>query len=181
MILDEFVHINSELVKRTGLALYRSESYAHPFVQVSGQDRSSWMPNGMRALCLLIGGSESEGQILGCRQSDIKRPNRTGFISIEYGGDDEQAIGASHYGADTSPASKLANRELNKILKRQAHKGVLDAAGNYIKEYYWTDAALNSGKNWHFIRHSGYPSTAPGYRPAPAGDVDGIPKCSKRN
>ncbi|WP_124578970.1 hypothetical protein [Burkholderia contaminans] len=166
MMFDEFVFVNTELLKNTGLSLYRSESYEHPYVRVSKIDQEAWVDSGKRALSLLIGRAEDEGNILERCQNDVDRQRRACFVSVAYGGEDQYAIGASHYGADTSPTSKLVNRELNKILKKYAHKGVVDVAGNYIKDYYWTDAALNSGKNWHYIRHSGYPSTKPGHRPA---------------
>ncbi|MCC4104752.1 hypothetical protein [Serratia ureilytica] len=166
MTFDDFSSINTELLKSTGLSLYRSESYEHPYVRVEKIDRSSWADSGLRALSLLIGSPEDESSILGDNQIDVGRQRRVDFVSVRYGGEDEHAIGASHYGADTSRTSKLVNRELNKLLKKYAHKGVVDSAGNYNKNYYWTDAALLSGKNWHHIRHSGYPSTKPGHRPA---------------
>lgn len=173
MTFDEFVSINTELLKNSGLSLYRSESYESPYVLVSKVDRAAWVDSGQRALSLLIGRTESENSILEGRQNDVDRERRVGFVNVAYGGDDQYAIGASHYGADASSTSKLVNRELNRLLKKYAHKGVLDAAGNYIKNYYWTDAALNSGKNWHHIRHSGYPSTKSGHRPAlGTNDVD---------
>ncbi|MGK8198317.1 hypothetical protein [Burkholderia cepacia] len=168
MTFDDFVSINTMLIEKTGLSLYRSESYEHPFFLVTKLDRSAWVDSGMRALCLLIGNPRDAERILGDRQFDIRRDRRVGFVNIEYGGDDEHAIGASHYGADTSETATLVNRELNKLLKSHAHKGVIDVAGNLIKNYYWTDAALASGKNWHrFLGHGVRKSgnADPGSRP----------------
>lgn len=168
MSFDDFVLINSELLEKTGLNLYRSDSYDHPFVRVAELDHSAWVDSGIRALCLLIGKAEDEDQILGDRQFDVKRERRVGFIDIEYGGEDENAIGASHYGADISERSRLVNRELNKLLKKYAHKGVLDPAGNPVENYYWTDAALASGKNWHRLLGHGIRkprNVNSGYRP----------------
>ncbi|MFD4841669.1 hypothetical protein ACFWP0_29515 [Achromobacter sp. NPDC058515] len=168
MNFDDFISINSALLEKTGLSLYRSDSYDHPFVKVANVDRSTWVDSGMRALCLLIGKSKDEDQILGDRQFDVKRDRRVGFVDVAYGGEDENAIGASHYGADTSETSKLVNSELNKLLKKYAHKGVFDVAGNPVKNYYWTDGALESGKNWHrFLGHGVRKprNVNPGYRP----------------
>ncbi|MNL15641.1 hypothetical protein D3C87_1366370 [compost metagenome] len=166
MSFEDFVSINSELLDKTGLNLYRAESYEHPYVRISKIDRSAWTDSNLRALSLLIGHPEDENKILGEKHKDVGRAQRIGFVSVTYGGEDNFAIGASHYGADGSDTSRLVNRELKKLLKTYAHKGVWDAAGNLIKNYYWTDSALRSKKNWHYIRHSGYPSTKPGYRPA---------------
>lgn len=173
MTFDDFVKINSELLEKTGLTLYRSESYEHPFVQVERIDSDAWRDSGLSALCLLIGRSEDEGRIFGARQFDIKRDCRVGFVDVDYGGDDENAIGASHYGADTSDTAKLVNRELDKLLKAYAHKGVIDAEGNggrILDNYYWTDAAFFSAKNWHWLLGSGVRKERnknPGYRPKP--------------
>lgn len=173
MTFDDFVKINTELLERTGLALYRSESYDHPFVHVERVDADVWRDSGLRALALLIGDPGDAHNILGPRQFDVKRPARVGFVSVRYGGDDEYAIGATHYGADGSNTEKLINRELNKLLRQYAHKGVIDVEGNSGRisdNYYWTDAALASHKNWHQfigigVRKEG--NKDPGYRPKP--------------
>ena len=162
--------INSELLDTTGLSLYRSESYEHPYVHVRKIDQAAWTDSGMRAMSLLIGRPQDEGRILGERQTDVDRIRRICFVNIKYGGDDEYAIGSSHYGADGSETSKLVNRELNKLLKKYARKGVVDAVENYVPNYYWTGGALACGKNWHLflgrgIRKEG--NKFPGYRPAP--------------
>ncbi|WP_134928791.1 hypothetical protein [Pseudomonas protegens] len=168
MTFDDFVFINTELLKNTGLSLYRSESYEHPYVRLNKIDRKAWEDSGLRALSLLIGDEKYERGILGPRQFDVKRDSRIGFVDLEYGGDNKYAIGASHYGADGSETAKLVNRELNKLLKMHAHKDVVDVSGNLMKGYYWTDAALACKKNWHrFLRNDIERSKNPGYRPTP--------------
>lgn len=55
---------------------------------------------------------------------------------------------------DPSDTEKVLTRCLTHILKEQAHKGVKFADGTVSKipdHYFWTDAALQSGKNWHYF------------------------------
>jgi hypothetical protein len=157
MTFNDFVKINTELLENSGLTLYRSESYNHAFVQVKKIDELAWKNSGLRALALMIGQAEDAARIVGPEQSDVNRDARIGLVNVEYGGDDEYAIGATLYLADGSETAKLVARELNKLLKKYGHKGVIDAAGNsarILDNYYWTDAALASGKNWHlFLGH----------------------------
>ncbi|WP_123863855.1 hypothetical protein [Burkholderia plantarii] len=171
MTFDDFVKINTELLEMTGLALFRSESYDHPFVHVEQIDVGAWRDSGLRALALLIGNPKDAFSILGSRQFDVKRPARVGFVNVEYGGDDEYAIGATHYGADGSNTTNLVNRELNKLLRKYAHKDVImSGSGTIYSGYYWTDAALASGKNWHLFLGTGVRKEGnkdPGYRPKP--------------
>jgi hypothetical protein len=168
MTANEFATINTELLSATRLSLYRSESYDHPFRRVEVIDDSAWQESGLRALALLIGDTKDEGRILGPRQFDVKRDARVGFVSVMFGGCDEYAIGATHYGADGSDTMKLVNRELNKLLKKYAHRDVLNVKGQVYKGYYWTDAALESKKNWHLFLDFGVGkenNKNPGYRP----------------
>jgi len=173
MTFEDFVKINTELLEKTGLMLYRSESYEHPFVCVENVDALAWRDSGLRALALMIGDSKDAARVLGPKQSDVSRDARIGFVTVRYGGDDEYAIGSSWYGADGSDTTKLVNRELNKLLKAYAHKGVLNVEGILTKildNYYWTDAALASGKNWHLFLGHGVRKEGnkdPGYRPKP--------------
>jgi hypothetical protein len=86
------------------------------------------------------------------------RDARVSFVNVRYGGNDEYAIGSTGYAADVSDTEKLVNRELNKLLRKYAHKGVVDVEGNSSRisdNYYWTDAALASGKNWHLFLGKG--------------------------
>ncbi|QTD89423.1 hypothetical protein [Burkholderia anthina] len=77
------------------------------------------------------------------------------------------------HAADASDTEKLVNRELNKWLRKFAHKGVVNVEGNSGRisdNYYWTDAALASGKNWHLFLGTGVRKEGnkdPGYRPKP--------------
>ena len=147
--IEEFIFTNLKLIKNTKCNLYRSESYEHPYNLMDGNDPISWSCSESRSLSLLIGKAEDEHKILKDKQINIPRACRVGFVDIRYGGEDEHAIGASHYGADTSTTAKFINRELKKILKEFAHKGVIDCADNEIKSFFWTDAALATEKNWH--------------------------------
>jgi len=170
MTFDDFVKINTELLEKTGLALYRSESYDHPFVHVERIDADAWRNSGLRALTLLIGDPKEAESILGPKQSDVPRASRVGFVNVRYGGDDDHAIGATHYGADGAATEKLVNRELNKLLRKYAHKDVIDTEGNVYAAYYWTEAALASGKNWHLFLKQGIHKERnmnPGFRPKP--------------
>jgi hypothetical protein len=167
MTFDDFVAINTRLLERTGLALYRSESYEHPFRRVEEVDAAAWADSGLRALALLIGSTKDESRILGPKQFDVKRAARVGFVNIGFGGETADAIGVTHYGADGSPTADMVNRELNKLLKLYAHRGTVDA-GHVDKNMYWTDAALASGKNWHRFLRSGQHADrnkSVGYRP----------------
>lgn len=170
MTFDDFVLINKKLLLNTGLQLYRSESYDHPYFKVNPQISDSWRDSELRSLSLLAGNPSDEDNILEGKQINVSRAQRVGFVDIQYGGDDADAIGATHYGADKCETTNLLNRELNKILKRYAHKDLVDCEGNEIKGYYWTDAALSSGKNWHRFLSKGekkHMNKNPGYRPAP--------------
>jgi hypothetical protein len=172
MTFDEFVSINTKLLSNTGLGLYRSESYDHAYIKVDANDPSSWRGSTLRSLSLLAGKPSDEDSIIRDKQMNIPRAQRVGFVDIQYGGEDEDAIGATHYGADTSETASRLNRELNKLLKSSAHKNLIDCEGNEIKGDYWTDAALSSGKNWHRFLNKGerkYFNKSPGYRPAPTG------------
>jgi len=167
MTFDDFVAINTRLLESTRLALYRSESYEHPFRRIERIDAAAWTDSGLRALALLIGSPEDEDRILGPKQFDVKRAARIGFVSVRFGGETADAIGVSHYGADGSPTMDLVNRELNKLLKLHAHRGTVDA-GHVHKYMYWTDAALASGKSWHHFLRTGQHvdrNRAAGYRP----------------
>lgn len=170
MTFDEFVSINRKLLELTGLALYRSESYQHAFLRVDPSDAASWKDGGLRALALLVGDPKDEDRILGPKQADVKRAARVGFVSIQFGGEDECAFGASHYGADSSVSAKLVDRELNKLLKQFAHRGVVDCDGNPSQHFFWTDSALATGKNWHQFLGVGARkemNSRPGFRPLP--------------
>jgi hypothetical protein len=167
MTFDDFVAINTQLLENTGLALYRSESYDHPFNRIEKIERASWADSGLRALGLLIGSPADESRILGPRQFDVKRDARVGFVNVQFGGEDADAIGLTHYGADGSATAKLLDRELNKLLKKHAHRGV-ENAGHVEEHVYWTDAALATGKNWkHFLAAGKHKdrNKIPGYRP----------------
>ncbi|VWB09788.1 hypothetical protein BLA6993_00282 [Burkholderia lata] len=171
MTFDDFVRISTELLEKTGLTLYRSESYGHPFVRVDRIDANAWRNSGLRALALLIGDQANDSRILGPNQSDVMRDARVGFVNVRYGGDDEFAIGATLYLADGSDTTKLVSRELNKLLKKYAHKDVImSGSGTGYSGCYWTDAALASGKNWHLFLGTGVRKEGnkdPGYRPKP--------------
>ncbi|WP_420283431.1 hypothetical protein [Serratia liquefaciens] len=166
MVFYDFVTINTELLKRTGLSLYRSENHEHPFVKIEKPDFSAW-----RAVDLLIGKIEDEERILRRPSSDISRDEQIGFVRVRYGGDDNDAIGATLYLADGSETTRLVTCELNKILKKWAHKDVVNESGTIYSGYYWTDAALASGKNWHLFLGKGVRKERnknPGYRPKSA-------------
>jgi hypothetical protein len=170
MTFDDFVLINTKLLSNAKLELYRSESYDHPYIKVDANDPISWRDSELKSLSLLAGNPSNEDNILRGKQIDIPRTQRIGFVDIQYGGDDEDAIGATHYGADKSETANLLNRELNKLLKHFAHKNLVDCKGNEIKGYYWTDAALSTSKNWHRYLSKGtkkHINKNPGYRPAP--------------
>lgn len=165
MTFDDFVTINTELLERTGLSLYRAENYKHPFVRVDRPDVLAW-----RTADLLIGKIEDEDRILHRPSGDISRAEQVGFVRIRYGEDDDNAIGATLYLADGSDTTKLVTRELNKLLKKCAHKDVVNGLGIVYSGYYWTDAALASGKNWHLFLKRGIHKERnknPGYRPKP--------------
>jgi hypothetical protein len=151
MTFDDFVKINTELLEKTGLSLYRSESYQHPFKRVDVINASAWQDSKLGVLDLIIGHIKDESRIAGCPRINVHRQERIGFVSIRYGGDDDFAIGTTLYLADGSDTNKLVNREMNKLLRKYAHKGVIDQPGTVHSNYYWTDAALASGKNWTFI------------------------------
>lgn len=165
MVFDDFVSINTELLERTGLSLYRSDSHEHPFVRIDRPDTSAW-----RAVDLLIGKVEDEGRILHRPSADVSRNEQVGFVRVRYGGDDSHAIGATLYLADGSDTTKLVTRELNKLLKKYAHKDVVNELDTAYSSYYWTDAALASGKNWHLFLGKGIRKERNknrGYRPKP--------------
>ena len=170
MTFDDFLLINTKLLSNTKLELYRSESYDHPYIKVDANDPTSWGGSALKSLSLLVGNPSDEDKILRDKQINIPRTQRVGFVDIQHGGDDEDAIGATHYGADTSETADLLNRELNKLLKHFAHKNLVDCKGNEIKGYYWTDAALSTGKNWHRYLSKDekkHINKNPGYRPVP--------------
>ncbi|MDR0234224.1 MAG: hypothetical protein LBI31_05425 [Zoogloeaceae bacterium] len=172
MTFDDFVKIGTELLEKTGLSLYRSESYEHPTVRVDRIDADAWR-DGLPSMTLLIGDRSDESRIIGKAYYDVTRASRVGFVDVQYGGDDEHAIGSTWYSGDGSDTEKRVNRELNKLLRKYAHKGVVgcDGSSNRIDDnYYWTDAALASGKNWHFWLGTGVRkeiNKTPGYRPKP--------------
>jgi len=124
-------------------------------------------------MALLIGHRSDDSRIVGPKQPDVTRALRVAFVNVRFGGEDDHAIGATWYAADTSDTEKWVNRELNKLLRRHSHKGVVNVEGNSGRisaNYYWTDAALASGKNWHRYLGTGVRKEAnkdPGYRPKP--------------
>lgn len=165
MIFDDFVTINTELLERTGLSLYRAQHHEHPFVRVERPGAPAW-----RAVDLLIGKIEDEERILRRPSANISRDEQVGFVRVRYGGDDEDAIGATLYLADGSDTTKLVTRELDKLLKKCAHHDVVNELGTVYTGYYWTDAALASGKNWHLFLGKGVRKERNknlGYRPKP--------------
>ncbi|NML35541.1 hypothetical protein [Paraburkholderia antibiotica] len=165
MVFDDFVTINTELLERTGLSLYRSEHHDDPFVRVERPSVPAW-----RAVDLLMGKIEDEERVRHRPSANISRDEQVGFVRVRYGGDDEDAIGATLYLADGSDTTKLVTRELNKLLKKYAHKDVVNELGTVYTDYYWTDAALASGKNWHLFLGKGVRKERNknlGYRPKP--------------
>ena len=92
---------------------------------------------------------------------------------MKYGQDDEYAIGVTHYGSDVSDEAKVVNRELNKLLKKMAHKGLFSCGPIkvFLSNYYWTDAAAESKKNWIRFLGKGEQkelNKLPGYSPKTA-------------
>jgi hypothetical protein len=120
----------------------------------------------------VIGPKELEGQILGKKPIDHLNADKNGFVSCNFGGENDDAIATTFYLASASEAAKLISRELKKILKIRATLGVIDHADSdsaIIYKTYWTPAALNSGKNWKTWLGNGvneYKNKLPGWVPA---------------
>jgi hypothetical protein len=165
MTFDDFVKINALLLKQTQLSLFRAEDYVCPFVLVRDIDnQSSWHQPGRQPL--LIGKFHDADRIIGA--TNVLRSEKIGFVSIRYGEENKYAIGATRYSADKSDTEKLVSRELDKLLKKYAHKGTIGQFGYRAKTTYWTDAALSSRKHWHEFLRKEEESDFPGQRPLQA-------------
>ncbi|KAF2393249.1 MULTISPECIES: hypothetical protein [Pseudomonas] len=155
MTFNDFSNVVNQLKDDADLSLYRSQNYESPFVEVSEVRVDEYdLYNDSRFLALMIGSRADGERILGKGQRELTRSDRKGFVDIRYGGDDEEALGASTFAGDPSETEKAVSSCLARILKKQAHKGVKFADGTVSKipdSYFWTDAALQSGKNWHYF------------------------------
>ncbi|UVL59532.1 hypothetical protein LOY54_15895 [Pseudomonas sp. B21-032] len=166
MTFDEFIEIVTKLTSSTQLNLYASDDYSKPYTPIE----TTTLPTGHHQTSFLVGPKDKDENILGPEQKNLTRENKVGFVTATFGGEDEFAIGASHFGADSSQTATLINRELRKLLKTLAHKNLIDANGNTVRNHYWTDSALASGKNWHRFLRKGEQKRHNlnlGYRPGP--------------
>ncbi|WP_213937412.1 hypothetical protein [Pseudomonas sp. dw_612] len=155
MTFNDFSSVVNQLKNEADLSLYRSDNYETPFAEVSevGADEYA-LYNDSPFLALMIGDRAEGERVLGKGQRDLTRSDRKGFVDIRYGGEDEEALGASTFLGDPSETEKKVSSCLVRILKKVANKGVTFADGTVSKipdNYYWTDAALQSGKNWHYF------------------------------
>ena len=147
MTADEFVTIHRMLLSKTGFSMYAAYEYQDPIRKV---DIETFRPKNKTVLLLI--GPETEGKrIDGMLAKDNMRKDKVGFVSIRFGGENEDAIGTTFYLADPSETAKIVSRELKKILATHATLGVKDHAASepvHVHKKYWTSAALASGKNW---------------------------------
>ncbi|UVL64790.1 hypothetical protein [Pseudomonas sp. B21-031] len=165
--LNELIHLNKELIKSTNLTLYGAYSPEARYQPLSMDNDNSWIA--ASKLDLLLGHKSNDSKIRELQQSEVLREQRINFVTIQFGGEDEFALGASRYSADPSPTSRIVNKELRKLLNKLAHTGVKTCHGDIIENHFWTDGALACGKQWHrFLRTGIYQkkNSEDGYRPA---------------
>ncbi|MFF7106239.1 hypothetical protein [Pseudomonas sichuanensis] len=171
MIFDEYLSVLDALRKESGLDVYISCGYENPYLLVENiSSITSMHYENFRQLDVIIGDGK-DFAFEGRPQGSVGRCEKIGFVSAIYGRDDEHAIGLSTFSGDKSGSEGKIDRILTKLLKKKAHKGAVDVAGrvSYITDrYYWTDRALESGKNWLRFFGSGVRkplNLKPGYRP----------------
>ncbi|MGR3897431.1 MULTISPECIES: hypothetical protein [Pseudomonas] len=168
---DEYVVLVNRLKEETGLELYLSEGYDMPFTRIDHISALDYeLINLSLELSVLMGGAK-DFLFTGKPQGKVFREDKIGFVNVTYGRDDDKAIGATIFNGDKSEAEKLIDRVLTKLLKIQAHRGVVSSEGSgggLWDKYYWTDGALASGKNWHLFLGTGVRkirNSSPGYAP----------------
>lgn len=144
MTARDFVTINTTLLKNCDMKIYGAKEKNDLFAEINLED----FPVSRDNFILLIGRKSDALKILGKPAIDIRRNEKIGFVSVRFGGEDVHAVGATLYLADTSEAATKVNRELTKILKKNAHKGIIDEeSGDLLERIFWTDAVWDAGKN----------------------------------
>ena len=147
MTLGDFLEINQILLSKTGLHMYAAYGHEDPIRKI---DLNIFRSKNKTSL-LLVGPESLGRRIEGMLAKDNSRNDKIGFVVIQFGGEDANAIGTTFYLADPSDTSKIVSKELKKILKSHATLGVMDHAAKepiYVHKKFWTPAALASGKNW---------------------------------
>jgi hypothetical protein len=170
MTAGDFIKINTLLLANSKMQMYAAKSRFDPIVPLMPSELP--VPFSIRDIYTILIGNPIDGKkITGQIADTIRRNEKVGFISVQFHGEDDDAIAATHYGADGSDTAKIVGRELNKILKTHAHKGVSwgEKGDDSVDEgMYWTDAALESGKNWHMwfgFASTAYKNKLPGAKP----------------
>lgn len=170
---EDFIKINSELLKSTGFCLYFWRDTDKKFVRLDDLDFTSLDENEPFSYDWFVGEKKDEKRVISHTKETLRREERKGLITLTYGGEHQYAIGATRYSADNSNVEKIVNRELNKLFKKYAQKGVLESNGTANKitdNYYWTEKALSSGKNWRLFLGRGVRekcNSMPGFTPKP--------------
>lgn len=171
MTFDEYACVLRDLKSQSNFDVFISCDYESPYVLVEEVSLiSSSYYERFRQLDVIIG-DKKDFAFEDKPQGSVGRYDKVGFVSALYGRDDEHAIGVSTFSGDKSESESKIDRILTKWLKRNAHKGVVDVDGNVTPindRFYWTDGALDSGKNW--LRFLGVGvrkplNLKPGYRP----------------
>ncbi|MFG0411230.1 hypothetical protein [Pseudomonas sp. FYR_11] len=166
MTLREFININKELAIKTGLTIYGANSPESLYEPLSAHKQDAWTE--ASPLGLLIGTPENSEQLHNLPQGKILRDNRQGFVTATFGGEDEFALGGSHFGSDPSPISDKVNKELRKLLKKHSNPGITASNGDILKNHFWTEEALILNKQWHRFLRTGkyqYKNKTPGFKP----------------
>ena len=173
LMFEEFVSINSELMANTGFCLYFWQKIEKKFARLDNLNLKDFNESDFSFCDWFFGERKDEGVIALHTKETFRREQRKGFVTVSYEGEDEYAIGATRYSADSSSVEKIVNRELNKLFKKYARKGVIASDGTTYKildNYYLTEKAVSSGKNWRLFIGRGVrkeSNKTPGFIPKP--------------
>lgn len=144
MTAQDFVKINAMLLTNSNMVMYGAKNRNERIAEICFEK----FPVSHDNYIVLIGRKDDLHKIVGKMAIDIRRNDKIGFVSVRFGGEDVGAIGTTLYLGDTSEPEKIVSRELSKILKKHAHKGIIDEESNTVNEkIYWTDAVWAAGKN----------------------------------
>ncbi|AZL69781.1 MULTISPECIES: hypothetical protein [Pseudomonas] len=150
----EYASLVNKLKEESGLDLFMSASSEEPFALIESLGAGSEsLINSSRKPRILIG-AKKDFTFSDKPRAEVGRADIVGFVDVTYGRDDENAIGATIFKGDSSENEKMVGKALSKLLRKCANKGVVSSeggVGGLWDNYYWTEGALASGKNWHLF------------------------------
>lgn len=106
LTFGEFVRINSELMENAGFSLYFWHGKDKKFARLDNINLKRFNENDFSLCDWFIGERKDEEKIVLHTRETFRREQRKGFVTVSYGGEDQYAIGATRYSAESSNVEK---------------------------------------------------------------------------